>query len=102
MFGKSPYQIPSALVIKVSAVTPAFPHHISILPLLGRGQGGQLPEPLPGDIPELPPVRRFLTPAALCTAGSYIVPIYFRYVPAVTPAAALQRSLGIPEHRLDR
>jgi len=69
MFGKSPYQIPSALVIKVSAVTPAFPYHISILPFLGRGQGGQLAKPLPGDIPELPPVRRFPASAALCTAG---------------------------------
>ena len=102
MFGKSPYQIPSALVIKVSAVTPAFPYHISILPFLGWRKSDQFPEPLSGDIPELPPVRLFLTPAALCTAGSYIVPIYFRYIPAVTPAAALQRSLGIPEYRLDR
>jgi len=36
MLGKSPYQIPSALVIQVSAVTPAFPHHISTLPFFGR------------------------------------------------------------------
>jgi len=102
MFGKSLYQIPYALVIKVSAVTPAFPHHISVPPFFGRGQGGQFPEPLPCDIPEFSAVRLFLTPAALCTAGFYIVQVYFCYIPAVTPAAALQRSLGISEHRLDR